>query len=290
MFCFAFTFLLPCLAVGSVNYTARLSNNQLYVLNNVIINNTDGSCTPLRPSNDACQQYCKVIFNYNPNFLYNNARYFNTSTRLCQPMPICDLTIYIVYNSTTNTCFNLYYGTPEPSKSASLPSDYLTWPTYTFVCTHGKLTVDSFNNTRCMCDFGWESSWYSNGRLIGVCDTAIPIMRYLIPTNRPYYMITSDINRPMGADPSYYISTLKYYFRLGKYSFENYFQPYQLEVGTVFMARSPLLTSADYPYILLALVVVVVVFVLTVRYRCVQIWEEEVEKMEELNDEVAVGG
>lgn len=93
------------------SYTAKYSRSQLFILQSVYVNSTDGTCSPKIVSTDACQQYCKNIFNYNPNYLYNNARYFNTTSKKCQSQQICDLTIYVIYNLTTNTCFNLYYGT-----------------------------------------------------------------------------------------------------------------------------------------------------------------------------------
>ena len=50
------------------NYTARLNDSQLYVLQKVYINQTDGTCSPMVESTDACSQYCKLIFHYNPNY------------------------------------------------------------------------------------------------------------------------------------------------------------------------------------------------------------------------------
>lgn len=101
----------PTLVFATTSYTGRLSTDQLFVLQKVRINQTDSTCSPIMPSPDACRQYCKLVFNYNPNFLYNNKRYFNVTTNLCQPQVICDLTIYILYDPTTNMCNNLYYGT-----------------------------------------------------------------------------------------------------------------------------------------------------------------------------------
>jgi hypothetical protein len=51
-------------AVG--NYSLKLSNSQLRALQQVIINQTDGTCQPLSTNYvGACDLYCNYVFYYN---------------------------------------------------------------------------------------------------------------------------------------------------------------------------------------------------------------------------------
>lgn len=134
------------------------------------------------------------------------------------------------------------------------------------------IVIDEYNISSCKCKFGWESSWkYNSANQVSLCDIGISIVRYLTQADKPYYMLGSDVSLPLGAEKRYTLNSLRYYFRYIKYHIGNYFQPYELQIGTVFMNRDKAIMEEDYPYIIVPCVVLGLILVLTARYRCKEI-------------------
>lgn len=78
------------------------------------------------------------MFYYIPSAPNKNYRFYNKTTKDCEPKAICPKIFTVFYNSTTNKCVDMSTGDEVPSVNAT-PYDGKDAFEVEFVCINGKV-------------------------------------------------------------------------------------------------------------------------------------------------------
>jgi hypothetical protein len=57
-----------------------------------------------------CKKRCELMFYYIPDAPYRNYRFYNKTTKDCEPRVICPKIFTVKYNSTGNSCYDMSTG------------------------------------------------------------------------------------------------------------------------------------------------------------------------------------
>lgn len=123
-----------------------------------------------------CTGRCRTMFYYVPTAPYKNYRFYNYTSKDCEPQVICPKIFTVFYNSTTNKCTDMSTGDNVPGVNATPYSGKDTYEVQ-FDCIHGHVGIYK-GIQECICDFGWKTSYMPGTRQnpkYQKCNTAITI-------------------------------------------------------------------------------------------------------------------